>query len=297
MFTVIRKIALGWLLCLLFLPMAGAEPAPAIPRLILGVYLPSLSNEANLSDIKLTLEYWIVEISKQFQVMDAHAEFFEDIDQLRQAFMEKRLDMVIAPPLEFVRRFDRNQLADGITGTVDTDGQSSLALLARKDEIADFKALKGKKLLLPEGDELAKLYIETLSLRHAQIPSRVYFSSTASKKKNDSLILDLFFKQVDAVVVYRNFFEVMAEMNPQIRKQIAIVETYPLKTRNFAFFRKDYEFAERIFPTLDKFEASPRGQQILQMFRSDRIAKSYVTDLQPIVDLYNEYLRLSHAKP
>jgi ABC-type phosphate/phosphonate transport system substrate-binding protein len=263
-----------------------------VPHFILGVLLPPISNELNLSDVKVSLEYWVKELSAQFNVLDAHAKFFDDVSGLHDAVERKEIDMAIAPPLDFVEKFDRRRLKGGVVGVLDNENPNALCLLVHKHKVNDLKDLKGKKLLLPLNDRLSKIFIDTLTLRHSNQSAEFFFSSVRFKKKSNRLILDLFFGDTDAVVVYRSYFDVMVELNPQIAQKIIILENYPLKSTNFAFFRHDYPYAELIFPKIDTFSRLPRGKQMLEIFKSDKLVRSKVKDLEPVEELLKEYKRL-----
>ena len=146
---------------------------------------------------------------------------------------------------------------------------------------------------MPEGAELAKVYADVLAMSPAREPAEQFFSSVTARKQNSRLILDLFFGQADAVIVYRSFFEVAADLNPQIRQQLAVLESYPVRSKNFAFFHRDYPYTGLVLPVPDRFAASPRGQQVLEIFESDKLTTSTVSDLVPIIELDKDYLQLS----
>ena len=99
-----------------------------------------------MADIKITLEFWLGEISREFHVTDTHAVFFDDIESLHNAFAQRRVDIIMAPPLEIVCHFDQAMLCAGLIGATNTDIAASLTLLVNKNRINDFKKLRGKRL-------------------------------------------------------------------------------------------------------------------------------------------------------
>lgn len=295
--TVLFRVFLVLILTLDSIPAQCHEAEESVvPRLFVGTYLPSLSDEINLSDIKISMEFWIVEIAKKFNITDAHVFFFNDISDMRDAFEQRTIDMIVAAPLDIVRHFDINELSAGIIGNTHDENEWSLVLLVNKRKISDFMQLKGKRLLLPEGDELPQVYADFLTSQKTHLDSQHFFSSVSHKKKSSRLILDLFFGQVDATIVYRSFYETMVELNPQIGHDIDILETYPIKCKTFAFFNKHYPYAEKIYPLLDKFPEAPRGKQLLEIFKTDRLSRSEVEDLESVVELYRQYNSMKYRK-
>jgi hypothetical protein len=69
---------------------------------------------------------------------------------------------------------------------------------------------------------------------------------------------------------------------------------YPIHSQFFAFYSPKVDKALRqrtlrIMPTLHTY---PRGRQLLDIFKIDRLDVAYPAELQPVIELEREYQRL-----
>lgn len=288
-----KTILLGCLIWLFPVTALPDDEKPAIPRFVMGVFLPGINDEVNLSDIRVAMDYWVQQVSQDVNVADSHTEFFDDINEMSQSFTNKNLDMIVAPPLSIARHFNLEELGDGFVG-VRNDGQlNSLILLVKNDPaINSLAELKGKRLTMPEHDELSEVYIDTQTRKLNQLGYQQFFGNVAYQPKNNRLILDLFFGKADAALVYLRAYDLMVELNPQVKTSTKILLSYPVRSKSYSFFSRNFDNTAVILRNLTKFTESARGHQILEIFKTEQIVSAKVQELAPIKAIYQEYIRL-----
>ncbi|MGR9044386.1 MAG: PhnD/SsuA/transferrin family substrate-binding protein [Gammaproteobacteria bacterium] len=282
--------------CCILLPMLSLAgyPLSAEPggRLNMGFYYPSISDTADRTDIEVSLTFWTEELTEEMDISETNARLFDTIDNMRVAFEQGEIDMIIAPPLAIARYFKREDLADGFVGVREHGENNSLLLLVNKDSVGSLNDLRGKSLIMPKNDELADVFLDTLMLKTYRQRYKQVFSTIQPKIKNNRIVLDLFFKKADAAMVYAGAFEIMAELNPQIKTKIKVLASYPVRAKNFSYFKRNYPLRELLTKKAMSYGEFPRAKQILAVYKTPELDYCRVEDLNMFDQLYQEYTRL-----
>ncbi|WP_020588503.1 PhnD/SsuA/transferrin family substrate-binding protein [Desulfobacter curvatus] len=111
----------------------------------------------------------------------------------------------------------------------------------------------------------------------------VHFKNYKMVKKINNAVLPVFFKQADTCLVHRKGFDIMAELNPQIARQMRIVATSPPYIPVILCFRKTYQspVKQLLLRDLQKIVESLSGAQLLTIFQIDgmqQISKEELAD-------------------
>lgn len=279
------------LLCLLSFPLFAQKDA----RLIMGFYYPSISDTVDRTDIEVSLTFWTQELTEETEINESKAILFDSIETMRLAFENREIDMIIAPPLLIAKHFKRSDLADGFVGVRKKGSPNSLLLLVNQ-KIKKLSDLRGKRLIIPENDELAEVFLQTFILKTFKQGYKQVFSEVFTNHKNNRVVLDLFFNKADAALVYESAFEVMSELNPQIKAKIQIMESYPVKSKNFSFFHKDYPLKNILTEKALNYGEFPRARQILAVYKTPELDYCRVDDLKPFDNLYREFNKLTNSE-
>lgn len=280
-----------------------ADPEPlmwAKTRLKMGFYSPSITEIASLSDIEVSMNFWVkdfiaVEARKRgIDVFESQAILFDHITDMHDALTRGELDIVIAPPLMLVKYFQRSELQDGFTGILQGRRPDNLLFIAREDKhVLGVKDLKGKRIAIHDNDEFAEMFLDSLFLEQFHQPVERVAHQLLKQTKGSRIVLDVFFGNVDAGVVYRNAFEVMAELNPDIAKKLVIIDQYPIKSRNFGYFASNYPYAKELTElAAEAFLGSARAKQILEVFKTPEIDSVAVSELDAYRQFYERYQAL-----
>lgn len=272
-------------------------------RLNMGFYLSSISERTNRSDIEVSLNFWAKDLfemeSKKhnFAITSSTAILFDSIEDMQKAFARGELDMIIAPPLLISRYFNRADLGDGFVGMLEEKKTERLLLIARTDKnINHIKDLRGKRLMMIEDDELADIFLDNLVLKDLQKSYKNIVLSTQRQKKNSRIILDVFFDKADVGVIYNSSYQVMTELNPDIKNKIKILAEYPIKGKNFSLFRHNYPLIDALTKVAMTFKKSTRANQILEVFKTPELDYCKVEELDSFDKFYKDYLKLKQRE-
>ncbi len=261
----------------------------------MGVYYLSIKNLTVRVDFEVAMNFWLQEVKNSTQFQSTDARLFDNIAEMRVAFDKGELDFVLAPPLSLAKYFDRAQLADGFVGTALNGVDYGTVLLVRNDkQINGLKDLAGKRLLMPEHDELAELFLDTLIIKSHKQHYQHVFSDIRTKDKHSGIVLALFFDEADAGVALNESFQLMAELNPQIKNKLKPLAIFPTKSPNYGFFSKAYPkpFRDHISAIMNELNQQVRAQQILNDLRMASLVKCPVEELLPFDKLIQEHKSL-----
>lgn len=276
-------------LALAILPGGFALAAPGHEVARLGMYMP-IARDLNRLDVRTALEVWAEELTRKFQV-PTEIGFYNDIEVLRRDFDAGKVNFVIADAMTFVRHFGEDELAEGFTAKLPTD--ASLMLLAKPGAGGRID-LAGKRVARIEGDEISNTYLETLCLRQYGRDCAAVLGSVVPVASNHRAMTRLFFNQVDLALVNRHGLETAKEMNPQLGKAGEMVSQMYFETFFFGFFSQKVSPAFRKFAlrTIPEVHEHPRGQQLLDIFRTDRLTLAEPSLLKPFYALERDYRAL-----
>lgn len=278
---------------LLLASFSQAAETSKTPRIVLGIYLPGVNDETNLTDIRIAMDYWLKEISRDLNFADSRTDFFLDIKEMSKHFNNNQLDIIIAPPLPIAKYFKMSELTHGLVGVRNNGDLNSLILLTRNDSgIKSLADLRGKRLLIPKNDELSEVFIDSQTRKLMHQGYREFFGNVNLETKNSRMILDLFFGKADAALVYLHAYDITRELNPQIEKSTRILLEYPLRSKNYTFFSKNFEYTEDILKNLPSVVEKTRGKQLLELFKTEKLENADLDELLKVKALYDEYLEL-----
>lgn len=270
----------------------GTELNISSARLNIGVYRPSLSNYVDLKDIEVSLNYWLQELTGDIPLESIETQFYNKYQDLNTAFERRDIDMFIAPPLAIVIHFNKELIAEGFYSQGEQNEGDALLLLAHAENVDSISDLVGKTLMLPEHDKLAEIFLEMAALKTYNKGYRQVFSKIETAPKMNRIILSLFFGTSDVALVYKSSYDVMVEMNSQIKSKIKILASYPVLSKNMTFMHKDYPHRKCLIDRVKGLANHPRGQQILNIYQTAKIGISTVDTLDPFEQLYQQYLSL-----
>jgi hypothetical protein len=269
-------------------------------RMIMGFYVPSITETASLSDIQVTLNFWVKDFMTEearkigIEITDSRAILFDSMTDMKEAAHRGELDIVIAPPLLLALNFKRDELKDGFTGMLEGGRPDDMMLIARADKQLNSVAdLQGKRISIPENDEFAAIYLDSLFLQQYRRPVQRVVANLEKQNKASRIVLDVYFNRVDAGVVYRNAFEVMAELNPDVGRKLVDLDYYPMKSRNFSYFLRSYPFSQEVSDmAVNTFKSSVRGKQIMEVFKAPELTRCSVAELDAYEQFYRRYQTL-----
>ncbi len=263
-----------------------------------GYYLPSFS-DTDPKDIKISLDFWAKEISKTNN-FNLKSYFYKDINKLKADVASKKLDAVTASILILAKDFKPNTFQKGFNAVgQNPQAQNKLLLLVRKGTpYKSLKDLKHKNIARISNHEMEALYLNIKLQESFHQDANQFFKKNIFLKNYAKAILKLFFKKTDAALVTQEAFNLASELNPQIKKRLKIIDSYNVRLRNISLFRKNLpkDIIDKFMSTALKLHLTPRGKQILTIYKADHIISAKASELINIRKLYQKYLTLKKPK-
>lgn len=250
--------------------------------------------EVSLQDIQAAWDVLYEKIAKESGVL-AQNKLYYDIDKLMNDFNTHELDFVLTTALNYLRMtsvVELNRDADIYGAVVGGQKTYQYLLLVRADSgISGLEELQRKIMLVKKGDETGNFYVNTVLLKNGQPESDRFFSSISETKNFSQAVLEVFFRKGDACLTTTTVFETMVELNPQVGKQLAIIERSSAFANPVLFFHKllPPDTKKLITETFLNFETSVYGQQFLLLHKIDRLIQFDPSDLDSLRELLQEY--------
>jgi hypothetical protein len=246
---------------------------------------------ATTEEVEIGLNYYLNNISKN-KNYGLQIKVFQSEDQLNQSLSERKLIGFFGTPLMFFQNkdeFDSNLLFSPVLSNKVL--QRYLLLVRNDSGITQIKQLNSAQLSYCLADEVGIIYLHKL-MKDKKLGSPNTFFSKLSIKKNPNLaISSVFFKETQATIVLESDFIVAAELNPQLKKQLMVIDTSPELITNLLAIKKDQNGV--MTPT--DFETSVlnlgealQGKKLLKSFNFGEMRKIKLEDLNSVQELiYN----------
>ncbi len=267
----------------------SAENQNVQSPLRLGVYVNSLP-DFSLAEIHTTTKLLVEELGQEMGI-ETQVSVYDDIQTLRSDFESGRVNFVGASSLIVAKEFDPKLLADGFRFVKISDTPDQILILAqRKYGNVTLKDLRGKRLVLAETDPVAELAIDYFSHVAFNQGYKTSFIQIPRERKTHQLLLKLFFDQADVTCVYQNAYQIAMELNPQLQEKLQIVAHLEGIPQGTGFFHTETDpvFREQVIGQVSQFHSTPRGQQLLEIFKADKAVRTTVADLLTVKKLYRD---------
>lgn len=265
-----------WVLA--FLCVAGISYADSnIEHFRLGFSRNIFTNQ-NENDMIAAMKAWAQSLTTESGLpFDATMRLYDSTSQMTDSLESNEVDAVTFLLTEFPQ-LPKNLISGPCFRSQTSDNtHTEYVLLARRDGlVSTLDDLEGKKLIAHD-DEDVELAIDWLNAE--LIGSGVgLLEDTASvlerSPKASSAVLSVFFKKNDACLVSRKAFENMAELNPQLSTQLGIIATSPEILPVLFCFHSGFDSEQKmkLLSAIENLHESVTGQQVLHVYKADRMA-------------------------
>jgi phosphonate transport system substrate-binding protein len=262
-------------------------------RFFIGYSANSLP-EVDIKDAAAALEVWVKELAKGVGV-SAESRIYNDSYSLIKDFQNGKVDMGVMRSLDYLnaeRELNSELALAKVRGGKTT---TKILLLVSSDSgFSDIKDLKNKNIAMLKGDDLGDIFLDSTLLQKKLPYAKHFFKSIQEKNKPSSVILPVFFNQIDACITTDTSFETMIRLNPQLGNKLKVIASSPELISSVSFFRKDYneKYKQKALNTSQTLNNNPRGQQVLLLFQGDKLVKMQKSDLDSTRNFYNNFKKL-----
>ena len=276
---------------------AQGGAAPAVPFRM--GFSRRIFVDKNANDARAAVVAWTLAIAKERAISaDREARFYDSPEEVIQAMRAAEIDGVTLLLEEYahvISEVDTNRLLRPETSGIISE---QYVMLARGGgDVKRLDDLRGRTVTLYNSDRmsLAMPWMDVVLLRKGMIGiSNSFFGEVIRERKLSTAVLGVFFCQRDACLVTLSGFRGMVELNPQVGKQLRILETSPPFVPTVFCFRRGFQSPqnERVFDAILHLHESVAGRQILQIFQSDQMVHIGQDQLARSLELLAERERL-----
>jgi ABC-type phosphate/phosphonate transport system substrate-binding protein len=266
-------------------------------------YTKSSLSDVDFKDAQVAMDLWVKELSKADKnPLYPRSILIDDLPSLIRAINAKEVDVLGLSCLDYFKIKDKVNLEPAMVVIMGGKPSKEFSLITRRDRSPrNLMDLRNSKLLVTDekpANGVPLMWLDTFLVKQGTCSSRKFFASIKEVNKVSQAVLPVFFKQADACLVSRSGFETMAELNPQIGEQLAIMATSPDFVLCGVFFRKDFrdDIKKLIVDTCMKFCTYPSGKQIVTLFKAESFAPFKPSYFETLLNLTKEYERLQAQK-
>lgn len=261
----------------------------------------SLFRDVNEADIRAAMKVWILTVAKDVGIeVDSDIHIYGNVSELRKFAENNPVDGFAITTPELVQLsssfvFDRYAL-----GTRRGDFRDEYLLLVRDNSgIETLEQLRDKDLVIWDSPRtsLAQIWLESTLLEKQLGRIDGYFSQVLLRVKPSQVALPVFFGKNTACLITRDSFDVMGELNPQLRMKLRVIaQSPPYVSAGFAFLQnRKWAFREKIFKAMQQLDGTAAGRQILALTQSDTIINYPIEILNESITLIARHQQLLEA--
>lgn len=254
-------------------------------------FVQTIMGTINENDVKAALGVWIKGLTKEMNIPVAVTiRLYATISEIESDLAEDRVDVLYITTPQFSALL--SLMAKDALLTVKQFGtitEAYVLLVHRDSPASEVRDLKGKNLLVLDNarTSMSLNWLNVfLSEKGLGKPGR-HFKNYKRVNKINNAVLPVFFRQADACLVTEKGFEVMAELNPQIARQMKIVATSPLYIPVVLGFRKTYQslVKQMVMKNFQEMIDSSSGSQLLTIFQTDGMQQISMAELGDSIKL------------
>lgn len=256
-----------------------------------------------LQDMRISLEIWGTNVAKRSsdRIEKVEARIFEEHTEFIAALKKNEIDLMILNTLDYIELENTALIDPFYVGLTDEKvGQEYVILVRRENKIDSVHQLKNGAINIDEGiiGKMPRIWLEVYLWKEGIPEMQTFFKAINAEVKTSKTVLSVFFGTVDACVTNLRAFRTLAEMNPQLERELEILDVSEVLLRGLFVFRKDLEqdIKSVVSDALSTIHEDPDGQQILMLMKEDRIIPYMPENLDAVRALMRDYEQLQQAK-
>ena len=257
----------------------------------------------DIDDALAATKVWTEAVIRKNRVAAGAETFvFSDLAAVVKAIKDKRADLVVTLPLEYLAIKDKVPLRPISVGVARGKHHEEHVILVHRDRgTTEFAQLKGKKLVVGAGGtgSTAWMWLNTLAMKSGQADGEGFFQEIREVRKASQAILSVLFEKDNACLVTLGAFETMVELNPQLGRDLVVVTASPGLCGPIVSAREDIasDYGKVLEEGLRSLHEEPQGQQILELFHLDKLIPFQGSYLDGVIRLADDHNVLKAKLP
>ncbi len=163
-------------------------------------------------------------------------------------------------------------------------------LLVHRDRaITNLMGLKDSSVAIPRGNymQLADIWLNVQLQTHVHTSASSFLAEITHPEDLSEAGMQVFFHQTDAAVIPKDTLDRMGALNPQIQKDLFIMEESPRMIPVVLIVRPSWQTPLRhaMEQVIAELHTTPLGKKLLSVFQCARLEKKPITILEPTLSL------------
>lgn len=208
-----------------------------------------------------------------------------------QSSIDSGVDMFILLATEYIESWDNESLIPVYSIVVDGKiGFKYHLIVNNNSSIYSVADLQNKSIsLLANNNESPTYYWLSSVLKNSSLsPPNNFFSQIQLKPKAKNIILSVFFNKLDACITTSNSLDIAAELNPQLKAELRIIETSPSILTGVICLNKSILGSKKevvLLRALKSLHSNHYGKQLLDLYGIDHLVPYEETHIKTITDI------------
>ena len=265
-------------------------------RLRIG-FTGSAFQDVTNTDIKAAVSVLIRKVAwKHFG--KAESRFYETLSEMAADLKNRKIDILAMPVEEFMELRKQLPIDPLLISSAENGTEMEMVLLVRKDSgIHTIRDLRGKSFVMPMRNprclNIYMAWLETMLMEEGSKGINSYFSSVKETRTASKAIMPVFFRQADACIVTREVFDLTAELNPQISRELTIISRKGKLSQGVIAVdrRLPEETKEKLRQAFLTLHQNPEGKQLLMLFKVRKLVPFAPGNMKGTEALYAEHSR------
>jgi len=275
----------------------GAAVSAQEPIKAVMVYLMDGIDDLRYKDGRIAFSMWAKDMATEENV-ELDIRYVEEEKGLYDGFIKEKFHYVGMNPIFYLRHKERLDPYVGQSWIMQRSENSfeRMLLLVRRDSgLFGVGDLKGKKIVTRRDNYMGQLFLDVEMLQQLHEPAAKYVGEIEEIAQYSTAVLRTYFKKADACIVPEYAFELVAEMNPAIRKELMpIVRSDALFIPMIVMFHVNTGpgVLEAFARNVANLEHTARGRNILDLFKMKKARRVEPGELSALKAYYDRYLEL-----
>lgn len=230
-------------------------------------YSIELFNEVDINDALVAIQLWTDQLLKEFKdVYKVENKIYNSNIEIIDAYNNKKVDIISLLSVSYFELIGEINLDPLLSSNQTGISGYEYVILSRKEsQVVSISDLEDKSIILTPSN-FSKVSEIWLKSKTKEIST--FFSKFSRATKPSQAILSVFFKKFDACLVPYFTFETMAELNPQIKNELTIVEKSEPLLNGMVCIRKslDNQVKEDFLQFIENLQISTSGKLLTSLF-------------------------------
>ena len=231
-------------------------------------------DDVNSNDAIVAYNTWFQEINLNIPLK---VKLYKDFSELSSIYEKDNIVIAIIATTDYLSSNAKNYFQPMFAPTINNKPGTSYLLITKKEKKLNLlNDLHNLSLgYNPSYTHSAgSVWLDILLYKNKLPKKENFFSKIDGITKESKVIMDVFFGKLDACLVSEASFDLITELNPQISKQLKIMDKSQLYINGFLCFSKDkknksiYDELKKRIINMSKYDA---GKQILQILKVNNI--------------------------